>query len=72
MSHHTPEGYAASRTDRLLTVDEMADLLHVSRPTLYRLIRIGALSPVRIGRRFRFEPAEIRRYLDESKVAVAP
>ena len=60
-----------NRSNRLLTIDETAQLLHVSRPTVYRLIRTRALLPVRIGHRLRFEPTEIQRYVDASRQRAA-
>lgn len=71
-NHHDSPEYAALRSERLLTIDETADVLRVSRPTLYRLIRGGALGPVRVGERLRFERSEIRRYLDSSRTAATP
>ena len=69
MTHHDAREYALLRSEPLLTIDEAADVLRVSRATLYRLIRGGELAPVRVGQRLRFEPSEIRRYLDSSRAA---
>ena len=35
---------------RLLTVNEVADLLRVSRMTVYRLIKEGQMPALRVGR----------------------
>lgn len=37
------------RTVVALTLDQVADLLQVSRPTVDRLVRAGRLSTIRIG-----------------------
>jgi excisionase family DNA binding protein len=64
------QGYGASRSDSsgdleaLLTIDSLARLLRVSRPTIYRLIQSGDLTPVQVGARKRFQPDDIRRFLE--------
>jgi len=50
---------------RFVTVNEVADLLRVSRMTVYRLIRSKELSAVRVGRGIRVREDEIHRYLNE-------
>lgn len=48
-------------TDRLMTVDEVADVLHVSRSTVYR---IGDLLPrLKIEGAVRFRPADVEAYV---------
>lgn len=37
------------RTVVALTLDQVADLLQVSRPTVDRLVRAGRLSTIRVG-----------------------
>jgi excisionase family DNA binding protein len=48
----------------LVTAAEAANLLSVSRTTVYTLIKIGALRPVHIGRSCRLSRAELLRYVD--------
>ena len=48
----------------LLTPVEAADLLRVSRTTVYTLIKAGALRPVHIGRSCRLSRAELLRYVN--------
>lgn len=48
----------------LLTAEEAARTLSVSRTTVYTLIRDGALRPVHIGRSCRLSRAELQRYVD--------
>ncbi len=50
--------------DRLLTINEVAALLHVSRSLLYRLIRTGALPTVRILRALRFRWQDVEDYIN--------
>ncbi|TDD73480.1 DNA-binding protein [Actinomadura darangshiensis] len=52
-------------TDLVLTVDEAAERLRVSRWTLYNLIRSNQLRTIKIGRR-RLVPANaLADYLDQ-------
>ena len=47
----------------LLTTSEAAEVLRVSRTTVYNLMKVGELRPVHIGRACRISLAEIRRYV---------
>jgi excisionase family DNA binding protein len=50
---------------RLLTVNEVADLLRVSRMTVYRLIRQGDMAALRVGRNYRLREEDVHSYLNE-------
>ena len=50
---------------RLLTVNEVADLLRVSRMTVYRLIKSGEMPALRVGRNYRLREEDIHNYLTE-------
>lgn len=56
---------------RFLTVAEVADLMRVSKMTVYRLVHAGDLPAVRVGRSFRVPEAEVHRYLRSSYVDTA-
>ena len=46
--------------DQLLTVDELAQLLQVSRSSIYRLLARHELpQPIRLGRCVRWRPADL-------------
>jgi excisionase family DNA binding protein len=45
-------------------VNEVAQLLRVSKMTVYRLIKQGDLPAVRIGRGYRLREEDAHRYLD--------
>lgn len=47
-----------------MSVNEVARFLSISRDSVYRLVRSGALPAVKVGERLRFRPEEIDRYLD--------
>jgi predicted DNA-binding transcriptional regulator AlpA len=50
----------------LLTVEDLADVLHVSRRTIFRLRSRGALpAPVELSTNIvRWRPADVREFLD--------
>ena len=47
----------------LLTTNEVQDLLHVDRTTIYRLVESGRLPAIRVGKQWRFSRPEIERWL---------
>ena len=48
---------------RFLTVAEVADVMRVSRMTVYRLVHSGELPAVRVGRSFRVPERAVHDYL---------
>ena len=54
---------APSEMDRLLTLPELAHLLHVSRALIYSLIRSGDLPTVHIGHALRFRWDDVQAYI---------
>ena len=57
-------------SEPLLTVGEVAQLMRVSNMTVYRLIKSGQLSAIRVGKNYRLRRVDINRYLDERAVRV--
>jgi len=47
----------------LHTTTQAAEVLHLSRTTVYALINEGALRPVHVGRSCRISRAELERYV---------
>ncbi len=54
---------AESPPERLLTMNEAIERLGTTRPTFYRWLRTGKIKGLKVGRQWRFEPAEIDRFL---------
>lgn len=54
--------------ERLLTVSEVASAMRVSNMTVYRLIKGGQLSAIRVGKNYRIRESEVHRYLHERVV----
>jgi len=51
---------------RFLTVSEVAELMRVSKMTVYRLVHSGDLNAVRVGRSFRVPEQAVHAYLREA------
>ena len=54
----------------LLTVGEVAGLMRVSNMTVYRLIKSGQLSAIRVGKNYRLRRGDVDRYLTERAVHI--
>ncbi len=54
----------------LLTVAEVANIMRVSNMTVYRLIKSGQLSAIRVGKNYRIRRGDIDRYLTERAVRI--
>mgnify|MGYP002683021631 FL=1 len=48
---------------RLLRLDEVADRLAVSLPTIRRLVKEGQLRTVRVGRQLRVRPGDLDQFI---------
>jgi excisionase family DNA binding protein len=57
--------------DRLLTFQEAANWLRVSRATMYRLLDSGQLVGYKVGRSWRFYKADLHRLVDTHRSDVA-
>ncbi|GEA84949.1 MAG: helix-turn-helix domain-containing protein [Cellulomonas sp.] len=57
---------------RYLTVVEVADVMRVSKMTVYRLLHSGELPGVRVGRSFRVPQDALDAYLRSSMSTIAP
>ncbi|NUP90521.1 MAG: helix-turn-helix domain-containing protein [Candidatus Sumerlaeia bacterium] len=50
-------------SERLLTVEEIAQFLHVSEVTVYRLLRRGEIPAYKVAGQWRFNKSVINRWL---------
>lgn len=53
----------ALQLERLLTAEQVAELLQVSESMVYKLRRTGALPAVRVGALLRFNIEAVRAYM---------
>ena len=56
---------------KLLTMDELAERLGVTRRHVRRLVADRRVPFLKVGRFIRFDPAKIATWLDSSRVPVA-
>jgi excisionase family DNA binding protein len=50
-------------SNKLLTVNEVADILRVSNMTIYRLVKSGQLPAIRVGKNYRIKESDVNDYL---------
>ena len=53
---------------RLMTANEVSDMLRVPRSTVYELTRTRRIPYLKVGRRTLFEPHELSRWIAEQNV----
>jgi excisionase family DNA binding protein len=53
--------------DALLTIDEVAKFLSLSRDTVYRMAQTGKIPASKVGTQWRFNKEEILKWLEENK-----
>ena len=52
---------------KALSTQEVADLLKVSKSTIYDLIRRGEIQSYKVGRKVRFTEEDVKRYIENSR-----
>ena len=65
-----PKGAALGEM-RFVTVAEVAEIMRVSKMTVYRLVHSGELPAVRVGRSFRVPEQAVHDYLRDSYMGTA-
>ena len=49
--------------DKLLTVDELSDILQVSKPTIYRWVHYDFIPHMKLSGALRFDEKSVRKWL---------
>ena len=57
--------------DPILTMDDLADYLKVSKSTLYKLVQEGKVPGHKVGKHWRFRRATIDQWLDEKDKSIS-
>lgn len=52
------------RMEKLFTIPEVAEILRLSKPSVYRLMASGQLKSVKLGGRTLFKESEIERFIN--------
>ena len=60
-------GYFPMAQNKSLSTQEVADILHVSKSTIYDLIRRGEINSYKIGRKVRFVQEDVDAYIARSR-----
>ncbi|MEO6880059.1 MAG: helix-turn-helix domain-containing protein [Mycobacteriaceae bacterium] len=60
------DGQPALAANDFLTIAEVAEVMRVSKMTVYRLVHGGELPAVRVGRSFRVRSAAVHHYLESA------
>ncbi|HAA85874.1 MAG TPA: hypothetical protein DCE14_05960 [Kosmotogaceae bacterium] len=55
----------AKPLDEVMTIQEVADYLKLTRQTVYKLLKNGDLKAFKIGRSIRILRSEIKRFIQE-------
>lgn len=58
--------------DKLLSTDEVAEVLGLGRRTIERYLRTRKIPAIKLGKEWKVEPADLRRYLDNLKATIPP
>ncbi|MDI7253385.1 MAG: helix-turn-helix domain-containing protein [Actinomycetota bacterium] len=48
---------------RFLTVAEVAEMMRVSKMTVYRLVKSGQIPAIRVGKNYRIKESDVNEYL---------
>lgn len=67
MSYTCTKGGENMDTSNTLSAVEVAKLLHVSKNTVYEMIRRGELNHFKVGRKIRFTQEDINNYISRSR-----
>jgi len=51
-------------SNKLLTVNEVAQILRVSNMTVYRLVKSNQIPAIRVGKNYRIKESDVEKYLN--------
>ncbi len=54
--------------EKLLTIDELAEVLSVKKSTIYQWIHLGLIPHMKVGRLLRFRERDIEKWLSSKQV----
>jgi putative molybdopterin biosynthesis protein len=59
-----------SKENRLLKVTEVAELLRISRFSVYNLVKRKELSAIKVLNKLRFDITSVERYLEKQRINI--
>lgn len=54
--------------ERLLTIDELAEVLSAKKSTIYGWVHLGLIPHIKVGRLLRFRERDIEKWLSSKQV----
>jgi len=54
--------------DKLLTIDELAEVLSAKKSTIYQWVHLGLIPHIKVGRLLRFRERDIEKWLSSKQV----
>ena len=57
-----------AKMDKLLTIDELAEVLSVKKSTIYQWVHLGLIPHIKVGRLLRFREEDIQKWLISRQV----
>ncbi len=57
---------------KLLTIDELAEVLSVKKSTIYQWVHLGLIPHIKVGRLLRFKEGNIQKWLTSRQVEPSP
>ena len=63
---HTANG-EMRRMDRLMTLEEVAEYLRLSKDTIYRMAHAGTIPASKVGNQWRFRKEDVDRWIERHK-----
>ena len=54
--------------EKLLTIDELAEVLSVKKSTIYQWVHLGLIPHIKVGRLLRFKEGNIQKWLISRQV----
>ncbi len=67
LKHQPKKVEPVNQPERLLTIQEAAEFLHLSVPTIYSKVSKGELPVMKRGNRLYFSKAELLQYLEDGR-----
>lgn len=58
--------------EKLLTIDELAEVLSVKKSTIYQWVHMGLIPHIKVGRLLRFREEDIEKWLISKQVKPSP
>lgn len=59
------EEHTKPKEEKLLTIKQVAELLGVTEPTLWRWNKVGILKRVKVGNKVRYKESDVNKVLEE-------